>query len=308
MAHDVFISHSAKDKSIADAVCANFESGGIRCWIAQRDIPYGADWGETIIDAISGSRVMIVIITQNANESPQVKREVERAVNRGVTIIPFRVENVQLSKALEYHISTTHWMDALTPPLEQHIHRLFERVKAILPKPVNPGRPGTQVWGTTPPIVTSTTPPPQPDRSYYGPGAGRPSSPPPVPPPAQNIPPSNFYAPQADPARSYPPGHIPMPTPVAPRYAQPNKGKSKARIALIVGIVGAFTGFIGIGLLIGPFAIHLGNQEIKAIKAGQSPPSEQGLATAAIVCGWAGVGLGIFFVVGMILGAMGVIR
>jgi hypothetical protein len=306
MAHDVFISHSAKDKTIADAVCATFESRGIRCWIAQRDIPYGADWGETIIDAISGSRVMIVIISRNANESAQVKREVERAVNRGVIIIPFRVENIPLSKALEYHISTTHWMDALTPPLEQHIHRLSERVRALLPKPkpINPGTAGTQVWGTTPPITTSTTPPPvEPDRSYYGPGAGRPS---PAPPPERSFPPSNYYGPQASPYQSYPPGHLPAVNP--PVYVQPNRGKGKAQIALIVGIVGAFTGFIGIGLLIGPFAIHLGNQEIKAIKAGQSPPSGQGLATAAIICGWTGVGLGIFFVIGVILGAMGVIR
>ena len=38
MAHDVFISHSSKDKPIADAICANLEGTGIRCWIAPRDI------------------------------------------------------------------------------------------------------------------------------------------------------------------------------------------------------------------------------------------------------------------------------
>jgi hypothetical protein len=30
MAHDVFISHSAKDKVTADAVCAMLESEGVR--------------------------------------------------------------------------------------------------------------------------------------------------------------------------------------------------------------------------------------------------------------------------------------
>ncbi len=38
MAHDVFISHSAKDKATADAVCAVLEAEGIRCWIAPRDV------------------------------------------------------------------------------------------------------------------------------------------------------------------------------------------------------------------------------------------------------------------------------
>jgi len=34
MAHDVFIPHSGKDKTIADAICANLEDAGVRCWIA----------------------------------------------------------------------------------------------------------------------------------------------------------------------------------------------------------------------------------------------------------------------------------
>ena len=52
MAHDVFISYSSKDKLIADAACAILESKGIRCWIAPRDILPGADWGESIVDAL----------------------------------------------------------------------------------------------------------------------------------------------------------------------------------------------------------------------------------------------------------------
>jgi hypothetical protein len=281
MAHDVFISHSAKDRNIAEAVCSMFESRGIRCWIAQRDILPGADWGETIIDAISGSRVMIVVISRNANESAQVKREVERAVNRGVIIIPFRVENIPLSKALEFHISTTHWMDALTPPLEQHIHRLADRVKSLLPKPINswpvgPAAPtgahsGTQIVGTPPASAATDPPPPQtlpPQQSIS---------------PQQSIPPTNYYAPRAAPAQYPPQAHF---------YGRPNKGLRKAQVALVVGLVAAFGGFVIIGLFLGPYAIYLGNQEMKAINAGLSSPKDRGITTAAIVCGWSGVVIG----------------
>jgi hypothetical protein len=52
MAHDVFISHSSKDKLAADAACAVLEGEGIRCWIAPRDITPGAEWSASIIDAI----------------------------------------------------------------------------------------------------------------------------------------------------------------------------------------------------------------------------------------------------------------
>ena len=44
MAHDVFISHSSKDKQTADAICHYLEQNGIRCWIAPRDILPGEDW------------------------------------------------------------------------------------------------------------------------------------------------------------------------------------------------------------------------------------------------------------------------
>jgi photosystem II stability/assembly factor-like uncharacterized protein len=132
MAHDVFISHSAKDKTIADAVCAMLESEGIRCWIAPRDVTPGLEWGKCIIDAIKQARVMLLVFTANANASPQIRREVERAVNHDVVILPFRVENVLPDESLEYFIGNVHWLDALTPPMEAHLKNLAKTIKVLL--------------------------------------------------------------------------------------------------------------------------------------------------------------------------------
>lgn len=134
MAHDVFISHSSTDKPIADAACAMLESRGIRCWIAPRDILPGTGWGEAIIDGINESKVMVLVFSSNANKSAQITNEVERAVHKGLPIIPFRVENITPSKSLEFFISTPHWLDALTLPLEQHLGRLAETIKLLLSK------------------------------------------------------------------------------------------------------------------------------------------------------------------------------
>jgi biotin transporter BioY len=132
VSHDVFISYSSADKPTADAVCATLESRGIRCWIAPRDVLPGMDWASAIIDAIHESRVMVLVYSAKANDSQQIKREVERAVNRGIAVIPFRIEDVPMSKTLEYFISTPHWLDALTPPLQQHLERLAETTRLIL--------------------------------------------------------------------------------------------------------------------------------------------------------------------------------
>jgi TIR domain len=132
MAHDVFISYCTGDKPIADAVCATLEAQGTRCWIAPRDILPGTDWGEAIVDAINESKAMLLVFSSKANTSQQIKREVERAVHRGIPLIPIRVDDAAPSKSLEYFISTPHWLDALNPPLEQHLQRVAEAVKLLL--------------------------------------------------------------------------------------------------------------------------------------------------------------------------------
>ena len=115
MAFDVFISYSHHDKPAADAACATLEAAGIRCWIAPRDIIPGTVYGGAIIDAIETAKILVLIFSGSANASPQIKREVERAVSKGIPVIPVRIENVVPSKTLEYFLSTPHWLDAFTP-------------------------------------------------------------------------------------------------------------------------------------------------------------------------------------------------
>jgi hypothetical protein len=132
MPYDAFISYSSHDKATADATCAALESSSVRCWIAPRDIVPGAEWGEAIVAGINHCRVMILIFSANANESRQIRREVERAVSKGIPIIPLRIQDIRPTHSLEYFIGTVHWLDALTPPLEAHLRRLAESVKTLL--------------------------------------------------------------------------------------------------------------------------------------------------------------------------------
>jgi TolB-like protein/Flp pilus assembly protein TadD len=132
MAHDVFISYSNKDKNVADAVCSILENNGLRCWIAPRDIDPGAPFAEAIIDGIKDSKIFVLIFSSNSNQSTQVIKEVDRAVHHCLAIIPFRLEDVPMSKQLEYYVSNVHWLDALTPPLEMHIGKLCKVVQRLV--------------------------------------------------------------------------------------------------------------------------------------------------------------------------------
>ena len=133
MAHDVFISYSSKDKPIADAVCANLEAAGLRCWIAPRDIAPGEDWPTAIAEAIPQSRVMVLVFSANSNASDDVGRELILASNNKLVIIPFKIENVEPVPGKQYYLARTHWLDAMNPPTQGQIDVLVRRVATILP-------------------------------------------------------------------------------------------------------------------------------------------------------------------------------
>jgi TIR domain len=132
MSHDVFISYAHDDRPTADAACAIIEKAGIRCWIAPRDIAPGMDYASALSEALDRCKALVLIFSGRANESPHIRREVERAVSRGIPLIPVRIENIEPSAALRYFVGSVHWLDALTPPLEQHFANLAATLGMIL--------------------------------------------------------------------------------------------------------------------------------------------------------------------------------
>jgi TIR domain len=132
MGLDVFISYSHHDKAAADAACAMLESSGVRAWIAPRDVRPGVEYGAEIVEAIERCRVLVLIFSESANNSGQILREVERAVSKGIPIVPVRIEEALPTKSMEYLLGTIHWLEAMTPPLEQHLRQLVDIVGAIL--------------------------------------------------------------------------------------------------------------------------------------------------------------------------------
>jgi adenylate cyclase len=132
MAHDVFVSYSAADRAPALSVVEGLESRGLRCWVAPRDIPAGSEYGEEIVGAIKGCRILVLIFSAQANSSPHVRREVERAVSARRAILPFRVEDITPTGAMEYALGNTHWLDAFTRPLDPHIAALASTAERML--------------------------------------------------------------------------------------------------------------------------------------------------------------------------------
>lgn len=142
MTYDVFISHSSQSAKTAMSLVANLEADGLKCWVAPRDLNPGHEWAEGIIDGIEASKVFLLLLCPNANQSPHVLREVERAANKKKVIIPILTSQFPISKALEFFIACHHYFDmsgksmgTVGEELSQAIHKTLGKIAPPIVKP-----------------------------------------------------------------------------------------------------------------------------------------------------------------------------
>jgi hypothetical protein len=128
---DIFVSYASPDREIAFRIVGFLENQGISCWVAPRDVPPGVEYGQAIIDGIEQSRALVLILSDQSNDSMFVKKEVERAVSKTKPVLPVRIREVTPSGSLEFFISSAQWVDAFKSPMEQHLLPLVGAIKAI---------------------------------------------------------------------------------------------------------------------------------------------------------------------------------
>lgn len=135
MSHDVFISYSSKNTKVAQAVCHVLEQHNIRCWIAPRDIPPGAEYGDHIDDAIKNAKVVVVLFSEDSAASTWVKGEINIAFEEQKVIIPFRLDNTPLKGQNRLILNQRHWIDAF-PDYKTKFNDLLKAVAQTIGKDV----------------------------------------------------------------------------------------------------------------------------------------------------------------------------
>lgn len=135
---DLFISHSSKDAGEAAKLCAVLEGDGNRCFLAPRDIRSGYEYAEEIINGIDRADLMILMLSQASNQSPHVLREVERAVSRSVPIIVYKLEEVSLTKSMEYFLMTHQWLNAQSGGEYTELADCVKKREGTPPAPAGP--------------------------------------------------------------------------------------------------------------------------------------------------------------------------
>jgi hypothetical protein len=134
----VFLSYAHEDEQCARTICTALEQHEFECWFSGKNLVGGTSWSGEIIQAIESSSALVVLISDLANDSNHVKREVERAVNRKLPIIPIRIQDTTPSSDLEYFISAHQWIDAFPRLNAEHLHQICTAVGYQLDRKVEP--------------------------------------------------------------------------------------------------------------------------------------------------------------------------
>ena len=135
MAHDVFISHAHKDQGIADEICRKLESAKVRCWIAERDLSAGEDRTVATRTAIETSRLMVLVLSENANAARHIEREIAHAFYTRRSILPLRLTRTLPKRDFLFYLGNVRWIDAFNLPAEQHLEALTATINGMVHAP-----------------------------------------------------------------------------------------------------------------------------------------------------------------------------
>jgi TolB-like protein/Tfp pilus assembly protein PilF len=124
----VFISYSSQDLLVAQKVCSTLEVAGFRCWIAPRDVVPGTLYADGIVGAIDESRILVLILSKDAVASAHVGKELERATSKRHPIIALRSDTAPLTRAFEYFLNESQWIDVAAGNTDAAIERLVGAV------------------------------------------------------------------------------------------------------------------------------------------------------------------------------------
>ena len=104
----VFISYSSKNKDFAEKMRDLLNSKRIKTWMAPGNIPVGRKYAEVINQALKDCSCLLLLLSNDSQNSVWVAKEVERAINYRKPIFPVQIEDVKLNNEFELYISNDH--------------------------------------------------------------------------------------------------------------------------------------------------------------------------------------------------------
>jgi hypothetical protein len=127
----VFVSYASPDVAVANDLVEVLEQHRIPCWIAPRDVKPGALYADAIIRAINTAPALVLVLSESSIASTHVGKGVERASSKKRPLLALRIDSAPLTPALEYFLSESQWIEALTGTQDAAYRRLIDALLGV---------------------------------------------------------------------------------------------------------------------------------------------------------------------------------
>lgn len=147
----VFISYSHNDKTSVYGILSEMSKMGLNYWY-DNELETGSEWTEELGEKILNCEMVMVMLSNHAVLSKNVRNEITMALNHKKKLLPIFLEDVELSPGAELQLQGFHWLLKYQMSAELFRQKICEMLKAVrvLSPDTNQQIPNEQVERTTP--------------------------------------------------------------------------------------------------------------------------------------------------------------
>src|SRR5262245_18150046 len=116
MHHQIFLSYCRRDDRVAEAFYAAALARNLSVWY-DKLIPGGRDWRDSIVAAIEGCEMLLILFSQESNKSRQLIKELAIADRLSKLVVPVLIEDTQPRGAYLYEMAARNWINLHPDPI-----------------------------------------------------------------------------------------------------------------------------------------------------------------------------------------------
>ena len=128
---DVFLSYSREDKARVLDLAGKLRAAGVNIWIDQSSIDGAALWGESIVRALEGAKVLLLMVTPSAVGSHNVAKEVMLTSERKGHILPVHLEPTTIPLGLKYPLAGIQHIEFYNGDPDENLLAILRSLEAL---------------------------------------------------------------------------------------------------------------------------------------------------------------------------------
>ncbi len=132
MSDDVFISYRRKDKEFVTQLHQELIHRGISAWFDAESIETADHWRTSIAEGIRGCTVFVLVLSPDAIESVNIRKEVDLAEKHNKKIIPLMWRQTEIPVAFEYALAGIQWVDFNETVSDENFNELADIVNRLI--------------------------------------------------------------------------------------------------------------------------------------------------------------------------------